>query len=58
MIMFDSMVARAESNGIHITPQHLVQNGSLMLGAGMSTHPLYHTISIKSLLIMVGLQAR
>ncbi|KAJ0317605.1 hypothetical protein Brms1b_004804 [Colletotrichum noveboracense] len=35
MIMFDSMVARAESNGIHITPQRLVQNGSLMLGAAI-----------------------
>ncbi|KAF5525619.1 Cytochrome P450 monooxygenase BOT1 [Colletotrichum aenigma] len=46
MIMFDSMVARAESNGIHITPQRLVQNGSLMLGAGTGTTALVLTTAI------------
>ncbi|KAF9874489.1 benzoate 4-monooxygenase cytochrome p450 [Colletotrichum karsti] len=46
MIMFDSMVARAESNGIHISPQRLVQNGSLMLGAGTGTTALVLTTAI------------
>ena len=39
VVTFDSMITRFQSNDIHISHERLIQNGSLMLGAGISCVP-------------------
>ncbi|KAI1858292.1 uncharacterized protein JN550_012823 [Neoarthrinium moseri] len=49
MVMFDSMMARAQKAGVPVDPARLVQNGSLMLTAGTGTTAISLTAAIHHL---------